>query len=99
MSTMAELSELAEQSIPVGDLLDAVLSRTGYLDALEAEALGGAEKTIEAQGRLENLDQLVEVAQESWTPPRARRTTRSTCSCSSWRSSQMRTPAARTRVW
>jgi DNA helicase-2/ATP-dependent DNA helicase PcrA len=64
MSTMAELSELAHQGIPVGDLLDAVLSRSGYLDALEAEALGGAEKTIEAQGRLENLDQLVEVARE-----------------------------------
>jgi DNA helicase II / ATP-dependent DNA helicase PcrA len=64
MSTMAELLELAHQGIPVGDLLDAVLSRSGYLDALEAEALGGAEKTIEAQGRLENLDQLVEVARE-----------------------------------
>jgi DNA helicase-2/ATP-dependent DNA helicase PcrA len=64
MSTMGELAELAQQGIPVGDLLDAVLSRSGYLDALEAEALGGAEKTIEAQGRLENLDQLVEVARE-----------------------------------
>jgi len=64
MTTMAELSELAERSVPVGDLLEAVLSRTGYTDALEAEALGGAEKTIEAQGRLENLDQLVEVARE-----------------------------------
>jgi DNA helicase-2/ATP-dependent DNA helicase PcrA len=64
MATMTELAELAQQAIPVGDLLDAVLSRTGYLDALQAEALGGAEKTIEAQGRLENLDQLVEVARE-----------------------------------
>jgi DNA helicase-2/ATP-dependent DNA helicase PcrA len=64
MATMADLSELAQQSVPVGDLLDATLSRSGYVDALEAEALGGAEKTIEAQGRLENLDQLVEVARE-----------------------------------
>ena len=64
MATMTSLSELAGKGIPVGDLLDAVLSRTGYLEALEAEALGGAEKTIEAQGRLENLDQLVEVARE-----------------------------------
>jgi ATP-dependent DNA helicase UvrD/PcrA len=43
---------------PVGDLLEAVLSRTGYVDALEAE------QTIEAQGRLENLQQLVEVGRE-----------------------------------
>ena len=65
MATMFDLSELALQSIPVGDLLDAVLSRTGYNEALEAESMGtGVEKTIEAQGRLENLDQLVEVARE-----------------------------------
>ncbi len=65
MATMSDLSELAQQSIPVGDLLDAVLSRTGYKEALEAEATeAGMEKTIEAQGRLENLDQLVEVARE-----------------------------------
>jgi DNA helicase-2/ATP-dependent DNA helicase PcrA len=43
---------------PVGDLLEAVLSQTGYLEALEAE------RTIEAQGRLENLQQLVEVGRE-----------------------------------
>jgi DNA helicase II / ATP-dependent DNA helicase PcrA len=64
MATMAGLAELAEQGVPVGDLLEATLSRSGYTQALEAEALGGAEKTIEAQGRLENLDQLVEVARE-----------------------------------
>ena len=34
---------------PVGDLLDELLRETGYYDALEAE------RTIEAQGRLENL--------------------------------------------
>ncbi len=43
---------------PVADLLEAVLSQTGYLDALEAE------RTIEAQGRLENLEELVEVGRE-----------------------------------
>ncbi len=64
MGTMSELAELVEQRVPVGDLLDAVLSRSGYVEALEAETMGGAEKTIEAQGRLENLDQLVEVARE-----------------------------------
>ncbi|HEY2718056.1 MAG TPA: UvrD-helicase domain-containing protein [Solirubrobacteraceae bacterium] len=44
--------------VPVGDLIEAVLSQTGYVEALEAE------RTIEAQGRLENLEQLVEVGRE-----------------------------------
>jgi ATP-dependent DNA helicase UvrD/PcrA len=64
MATMDGLAELVGQSVPVGDLLEAVLARTGYAGALEAEAQGGGEKRIEAQGRLENLDQLVEVARE-----------------------------------
>jgi DNA helicase-2/ATP-dependent DNA helicase PcrA len=42
----------------VGDLLEAVLAQTGYIEALEAE------RTIEAQGRIENLEQLVEVGRE-----------------------------------
>ncbi len=46
------------QPVPVGDLLEAVLSQSGYLEALEAE------RTIEAQGRIENLEQLVEVGRE-----------------------------------
>ncbi len=46
------------RSVPVGDLLEAMLSQTGYIDALEAE------RTIEAQGRIENLEQLVEVGRE-----------------------------------
>jgi DNA helicase-2/ATP-dependent DNA helicase PcrA len=58
MATMAALRERAEERVPVGDLLDAVLHETGYLDALEAE------RTIEAQGRTENLQELVEVARE-----------------------------------
>jgi DNA helicase II / ATP-dependent DNA helicase PcrA len=62
--TMAELAELAARGTPVAELLEAVLSRSGYLEALEAEAMGGAAKTIEAQGRIENLEQLVEVARE-----------------------------------
>ena len=41
--------------VPVGELLEAMLSQTGYVEALEAE------RTIEAQGRIENLEQLVEV--------------------------------------
>jgi DNA helicase II / ATP-dependent DNA helicase PcrA len=44
--------------LPVPELLEKVLERTGYLEALEAE------RTIEAQGRLENLMELVGVARE-----------------------------------
>jgi DNA helicase-2/ATP-dependent DNA helicase PcrA len=44
--------------VPVGDLLEAVLAQSGYIEALEAE------RTIEAQGRIENLEQLVEVGRE-----------------------------------
>ena len=76
MDTMAELRVLAGtdsedgtpveeneapagmRAVPVGDLLEAVLAQTGYIEALEAE------RTIEAQGRIENLEQLVEVGRE-----------------------------------
>ncbi len=51
-------SDVAERGVPVGDLLEAMLSQSGYVEALEAE------HTIEAQGRLENLEQLVEVGRE-----------------------------------
>ncbi len=42
----------------VPDVLERVLERSGYLDSLRAE------RTIEAQGRMENLQELVGVAQE-----------------------------------
>jgi DNA helicase-2/ATP-dependent DNA helicase PcrA len=42
----------------VADLLQAVLSETGYLEALENE------RTVEAEGRVENLEALVEAAAE-----------------------------------
>jgi DNA helicase-2/ATP-dependent DNA helicase PcrA len=58
MSTMERLRERAESGAPVGELLQEVLSETGYLDALEAE------RTIEAQGRIENLEELVRVGGE-----------------------------------
>jgi superfamily I DNA/RNA helicase len=58
MDTMAGLRARAEERVPVGDLLEAMLSETGYHDALEAE------RTIEAQGRIENLEALVEAARE-----------------------------------
>ena len=58
MDTMVELRDLAERGDGVGDLLEAVLHRSGYLEALEAE------RTFEAQGRIENLEELVGVARE-----------------------------------
>jgi DNA helicase-2/ATP-dependent DNA helicase PcrA len=64
MATMEELAALASDGVPVGDLMDAVLTRSGYTEALESESAGGGEKAFEAQGRLENLQQLVEVAHE-----------------------------------
>src|SRR4051794_4114513 len=44
--------------LPVSELLERTLERSGYVEALEAE------RTIEAQGRLENLQELVGVARE-----------------------------------
>ena len=52
------LRERAETAAPVGDLLDEILRESGYYDALQAE------RTIEAQGRIENLEELVRVARE-----------------------------------
>jgi DNA helicase II / ATP-dependent DNA helicase PcrA len=51
-------TEPGARAVPVGDLIEAVLAQTGYLQALQAEG------TIEAQGRAENLEQLVEVGHE-----------------------------------
>ena len=45
----------------VPDIVQAVLERSGYLDALEAE------RTIEARGRIENLEEFVGVAREYLT--------------------------------
>ncbi len=64
MATMQDLAELARGGIPVGDLMEAVLARSGYVEALEAESIGHGEKAFEAQGRIENLQQFVEVAHE-----------------------------------
>jgi DNA helicase-2/ATP-dependent DNA helicase PcrA len=58
MDAMASLRARVDDGVPVGDVLEAVLHETGYLDALAAE------RTIEAQGRTENLQELVEVARE-----------------------------------
>ena len=55
--TMEDLRGRAESS-PVAELLEACLRETGYLDALAAE------RTIEAEGRAENLEELIGVAAE-----------------------------------
>jgi DNA helicase II / ATP-dependent DNA helicase PcrA len=44
--------------LPVAELVERTLERSGYIESLEAE------RTIEAQGRLENLQELVGVARE-----------------------------------
>ena len=44
--------------LPVAELVERTLERSGYLEALQAE------RTIEAEGRIENLQELVGVARE-----------------------------------
>jgi DNA helicase-2/ATP-dependent DNA helicase PcrA len=61
MGTMRELRTGVRdegQPLLVGELLQQLLAQSGYLEALEAE------RTIEAQGRIENLEQLVQVGAE-----------------------------------
>lgn len=57
IEVMAELEEQAE-SVGVSGVIEAMLDRTGYLAELEVE------RSIEAQGRIENLGELVGVARE-----------------------------------
>jgi DNA helicase-2/ATP-dependent DNA helicase PcrA len=67
MGTMEILAERAaaaaggsgdSRDSPISTLLKEVLAETGYLEALQNE------RTIEAQGRIENLEELVNVAAE-----------------------------------
>jgi DNA helicase II / ATP-dependent DNA helicase PcrA len=58
MGTMHVLGERAQADTPIASLLNDVLEESGYLEALQAE------RTIEAQGRIENLQELVNVAAE-----------------------------------
>ena len=64
IKSVARFTELIEElraefeGGPVAELLRALLERSGYLDALRAE------RTIEAEGRIENLEELVGVASE-----------------------------------
>jgi DNA helicase-2/ATP-dependent DNA helicase PcrA len=58
MHGLRQRVEAADGAAPVAELLEAVLNESGYLDALRAE------RTIEAEGRVENLEELVGVAGE-----------------------------------
>ena len=58
MAGLRQRVEAANGAVPVAELLEAVLNQSGYLDALQAE------RTIEAEGRVENLEELVSVAGE-----------------------------------
>jgi DNA helicase-2/ATP-dependent DNA helicase PcrA len=56
--TLMESLQSGALELPVSELVERTLERSGYLEALEAE------RTIEAQGRVENLQELVGVARE-----------------------------------
>ncbi|CAN5429713.1 DNA helicase PcrA [soil metagenome] len=64
IKSVGRFTELVEglradfEDAPVAELLEAVLERSGYMDTLKAE------RTIEAEGRIENLEELVGVAAE-----------------------------------
>ncbi len=59
---MEELRELAKTE-PVDKVMEAVFNKTGYIDALKAEG------TVESQGRIENLDALLNGATEFVASP------------------------------
>src|SRR6266581_4170530 len=58
LRTLLQSLMAGAMELTVPELVQRVLERSGYMDALEAE------RTIEAQGRMENLQELVGVAQE-----------------------------------
>jgi DNA helicase-2/ATP-dependent DNA helicase PcrA len=56
--TLIQSLQSAAQELDLPDLLEAVLERSGSLESLRAE------RTVEAAGRIENLEELVGVARE-----------------------------------
>ncbi len=58
LRTLLQSLMAGAMELTVPELVQRVLERSGYLDSLEAE------RTIEAQGRMENLQELVGAAQE-----------------------------------
>jgi DNA helicase-2/ATP-dependent DNA helicase PcrA len=57
-ATLIQSLQSQAQELSVPDLVEQVLERSGYLESLEAE------RTVEAQGRMENMQELVGVARE-----------------------------------
>jgi len=62
LGLLDELSRQQTDAPSPADVLGDILDRTGYLDMLELEARSGGARTIEAEGRLENLSELLSVA-------------------------------------
>ncbi|MFL5979330.1 MAG: 3'-5' exonuclease, partial [Gaiellaceae bacterium] len=58
LHTLLQSLQAGALELEVPEVLERVLDRSGYLDSLRAE------RTIEAQGRVENLQELVGVARE-----------------------------------
>ncbi len=58
METMTKLRSELEGGVSVGPLIESVLLETGYLEALEHE------RTFEAAGRIENLEQLIDAGHD-----------------------------------
>ena len=56
--TLIQSLQSAAQELELPELVEAVLERSGYLEALRAE------RTVESTGRIENLEELVGVARE-----------------------------------
>jgi DNA helicase-2/ATP-dependent DNA helicase PcrA len=56
--TLVQSLMSASQELEVPELIERVLEQSGYVESLEAE------RTIEAQGRIENLQELVALARE-----------------------------------
>jgi ATP-dependent DNA helicase UvrD/PcrA len=56
--TLIQSLTSAAEELPVPELIERVLEQSGYIESLEAE------RTIEAQGRIENLQELVALARE-----------------------------------
>ena len=90
MSVMERLRERAEGGAGVGDLLHETLEETGYVEALQAE------RTIESQGRLENLEELVGVGREYDAAAGGPGATKTTSRAWSSSSSRLRSSTSRT---